>query len=148
MEHHLRVMASEDCVLSFRTSGPNYRTKQMVSGDAQDPWVTGQQIGTQSLKGHPWEWCFHPWKVSYLACCWCCPYSVALRLCFCDFTFAAAILVKRSLSFFSASAVLLPAGIFPWSAVGSCWAAFVIYWCLKKLSLILVAVAFQRRCCS
>ena len=43
-------MASEDCVLSFRTSGPNYRTKQMASGDARDPWVTGQQIGTQSLK--------------------------------------------------------------------------------------------------
>ena len=34
-------MASEDCVLSFRTSGPNY---------TRDPWVTGQQIGTQSLK--------------------------------------------------------------------------------------------------
>ena len=50
MEHHLRVMASEDCVLSFRTSGPNYRTKQMASGDARDPWVTSQQIGTQSLK--------------------------------------------------------------------------------------------------
>ena len=43
------MMASEDCVLSFRTSGPNYRTKQMASGDARDPWVTGQQIGTQSL---------------------------------------------------------------------------------------------------
>ncbi len=51
MEHHLRVMASKDCVLSCRTSGPNYRTKQMGSGDARDPWVTGQQIGTQSLKG-------------------------------------------------------------------------------------------------
>jgi hypothetical protein len=50
MEHHLRVMASEDFVLSFRTSGPNYRTKQMASGDARDPWVMGQQIGTQSLK--------------------------------------------------------------------------------------------------
>ena len=44
------MMASEDCVLSFRTFGPNYRTKQMASGDARDPWVTGQQIGTQSLK--------------------------------------------------------------------------------------------------
>ena len=44
------MMASEDCVLSFRTSGTNYRTKQMASGDARDPWVTGQQIGTQSLK--------------------------------------------------------------------------------------------------
>ena len=43
-------MSSEDCVLSFRTSGPNYRTKQMASGDAQDLWVTSQQIGTQSLK--------------------------------------------------------------------------------------------------
>jgi hypothetical protein len=43
-------MASKNCVLSFRISDPNYRTKQMVSGDAQDPWVTGQQIGTQSLK--------------------------------------------------------------------------------------------------
>ncbi len=43
-------MASEDCVLSFRTSGSNYRTKQMASGDARDLWVTSQQIGTQSLK--------------------------------------------------------------------------------------------------
>jgi len=43
------MMASEDCVLSFRTSGPNYRTKQMASGDARDPSVTSQQIGTQSL---------------------------------------------------------------------------------------------------
>ncbi len=44
------MKASKDCVLSFRTSGPNYRTKQMASGNEQDPWVTGQQIGTQSLK--------------------------------------------------------------------------------------------------
>ena len=44
------MMASEDCVLSFRTSGPNYRTKQMASGDARDLSVTSQQIGTQSLK--------------------------------------------------------------------------------------------------
>jgi len=50
MEHHLRMMASEDCVLSYRTSGPNYRTKQMASGDARDPSVTSQQIGTQSRK--------------------------------------------------------------------------------------------------
>jgi hypothetical protein len=50
MEHHLRVMASKDCVLSFRISDPNYRTKQMASCDSRDPWVTGQQIGTQSLK--------------------------------------------------------------------------------------------------
>ncbi len=50
MDRPLRVTASEDCVLSFRTSGPNYRTKQMASGDARDPWVTSQQIGTQSLK--------------------------------------------------------------------------------------------------
>ncbi len=48
------MMASEDCVLSFRTSGPSYRTKQMASGDARDLSVTSQQIGTQSLKGsHP-----------------------------------------------------------------------------------------------
>jgi len=33
----LRMMAREDCVLSFRTSGPNYRTKQIASGDARDP---------------------------------------------------------------------------------------------------------------
>jgi len=44
------MMASEDCVLSFRTSGPNYRTKQMASGDARDLSITSQQIGTQSLK--------------------------------------------------------------------------------------------------
>ena len=43
-------MASEDCVLSFRTSGPSYRTKQMASGDTLDLSVTSQQIGTQSLK--------------------------------------------------------------------------------------------------
>ena len=50
MEHHLRWMASKGCVHSFRISDPNYRSKQMASGDAQDPWVKGQQIGTQSLK--------------------------------------------------------------------------------------------------
>ncbi len=56
----LRVMASKDCVLSFRTSGPNqkYRTKQMASGDARDPWVAGQQIGTKSLKDHCFVWLF------------------------------------------------------------------------------------------
>jgi len=43
-------MSREDCVLRFRTSGPNYRTKQMASGDARDLSVTSQQIGTQSLK--------------------------------------------------------------------------------------------------
>ncbi len=51
-------------------------------------------------------------------------------------------LVKRLLTFFNASAVSLPAGILPWSAVASCWAAattwdsgetvrLVMYWCLK-----------------
>ena len=37
------MMASEDCVLSFRTSGPNYRTKQMASGDARDLSVRRQE---------------------------------------------------------------------------------------------------------
>ena len=37
MEHHLREMASEDCVLSLGSSDPNYRTKQMASDDALDP---------------------------------------------------------------------------------------------------------------
>ena len=56
MEHQLREMASKDCVLSFRTSGPNYRTKQMASGDARDLSVTSQQIGTQSLKDVAMMW--------------------------------------------------------------------------------------------
>jgi hypothetical protein len=37
MEQHLQWMASKDCVLSFRISDSNYRTKQMASGDARDP---------------------------------------------------------------------------------------------------------------
>jgi hypothetical protein len=37
MEHHLREMASEDCVLSLGSSDPSYRTKQMASDDALDP---------------------------------------------------------------------------------------------------------------
>ncbi len=54
--------------------------------------------------------------------------GVACTLLHCAFTFAtslfaATILVKRSLTFFNASAVSLPAGILPWSAVASCWAA-------------------------
>ncbi len=36
----LKEMSSEDCVLSFRTSGLNYRTKQMANGDARDLSVT------------------------------------------------------------------------------------------------------------
>ncbi len=54
--------------------------------------------------------------------------GVACTLLPCAFAFAtllfvAAILVKRSLTFSNASAVSLPAGILPWSAVASCWAA-------------------------
>ena len=54
--------------------------------------------------------------------------GVACTLLRCAFAFAtslfaAAILVKRLLTFFNASAVSLPAGILPWSAVASCWAA-------------------------
>jgi hypothetical protein len=37
--------------------------------------------------------------------------------------FVAAIFVKSLLTFFYASAVSLPAGILPLSAVASCWAA-------------------------
>ncbi len=44
-----RCQAKIVCLV-LGSSDPNYRTKQMASGDAQDPWVTGQQIGTQSLK--------------------------------------------------------------------------------------------------
>ncbi len=36
--------------LVLGSSDRNYKTKQMASGDARDPWVMGQQIGTQSLK--------------------------------------------------------------------------------------------------
>ncbi len=61
---------------------------------------------------------------------------------FATLLFAAAILVKRLLTFFNASAVSLPARILPWSAIASCWAAattwdsrdtvgLVMYWCLK-----------------
>jgi hypothetical protein len=91
----------------------------------------------------------------------CCVVSLFLQLCF----LPQAILVKMLLTFFNASAVSLPVGILPWSAVASCWAAattwdsgetvgLVIYWCLKKtVSLILVALVFmmymrkQRWCC-
>jgi len=64
--------------------------------------------------------------------------------------FASAIFVNRTLTFLSASAVLLPAGMFPFSAVVSCCAAattklsgettgLVMYWCLKNtVSLTLV----------
>jgi len=45
----MQLFLSEDCVLSFRTSGPT-ELKQMASGDARDLSVTSQQIGTQSLK--------------------------------------------------------------------------------------------------
>ena len=73
---------------------------------------------------------------------------------FATLLFAIAILVKRLLTFFNASAVSFPAGILPWSAVASCWAAattwdsgetvgLVMYWCLKfTVSLILVALVF------
>jgi hypothetical protein len=112
-----------------------------------------------------WEWCFHPRKMSCLACFWCCAYSVALCLCFCNFTLCRCNFGEEVANLFNASAVLLPAKILPWSAVASCWAAattwdssetvgLVIYWCLKKtVSLILVALVFviymrkQRWCC-
>ncbi len=85
--------------------------------------------------------------------------GVARTLLHCAFAFATslfaiAMLVKRSLTFCNASAILLPAGILPWSAVASCWAAattwdsgetigLVMYWCLKcTVSLILVALVF------
>jgi hypothetical protein len=66
--------------------------------------------------------------------------------------FASAIFVNKALTFLSASAVSLPAGMFPFSAVVSCCAAattklsgettgLVIYWCLKNtVSLTLVAL--------
>jgi hypothetical protein len=44
-------------------------------------------------------------------------------LAFADSFFAAAIFVKSLLTFFNASAISLPAGILPLSAVASCWAA-------------------------
>jgi hypothetical protein len=44
-----RCQAKIVCLV-LGSSDPNYRTKQMASGDARDPWVAGQQIGTQSLK--------------------------------------------------------------------------------------------------
>ncbi len=54
--------------------------------------------------------------------------GVALTLLRCSLAFAAscfvaAIFVKSLLTFFNASAVSLPAGILPLSAVASCWAA-------------------------
>ncbi len=54
--------------------------------------------------------------------------GVACTLVHCAFAFAtllfaAAFLVKRSLTLFNASAVSLPTRILPWSAVESCWAA-------------------------
>ncbi len=57
-----------------------------------------------------------------------CAVGVALTLLHCSLAFAAlffvaAIFVKSSLTFFNASAVSLPAGILPLSAVASCWAA-------------------------
>ena len=71
--------------------------------------------------------------------------GVALSLFHCSFAaaaacFAAAIFVNNSLTFVSASAVSLPAGMLPLRAVASCWAAattgdsgesagLVMYWC-------------------
>jgi hypothetical protein len=57
-----------------------------------------------------------------------CAAGVALTLLRCSLAFAAlffasAIFVKSLLTFFNASAVLLPAGILPLSAVASYWAA-------------------------
>ena len=54
--------------------------------------------------------------------------GIALILLRCSLAFAAsffvaAIFVKSLLTFFNASAVSLPAGILPLSAVASCWAA-------------------------
>ena len=66
----------------------------------------------------------------------CCVVPLLLRS-----RFSPSQLVKRSLTFFNASSVSLPAGILPWSAVASCCApattwdlgetvGLVIYWCL------------------
>ncbi len=57
-----------------------------------------------------------------------CAAGIALTLLHCSLAFAASffaadIFVKSSLTFFNASAVSLPAGILPLSAVASCWAA-------------------------
>ncbi len=76
----------------------------------------------------------------------CCAAGVACTLlrwafAFATLLFAAAVLVKRLLTFFNASAVSLPAEILPWSAVASFWAAatmwdsgetvgLVMHWCL------------------
>ena len=49
-ETSLKRCQAKIVCLVLGSSDPNYRTKQMASGDARDPWVTGQQIGTQSLK--------------------------------------------------------------------------------------------------
>ena len=74
-----------------------------------------------------------------------CPFAFAISF------FAVAILVNSSLTRVSASAVLLPAGMLPFNALVSYWAAattcdsgeivgFVMYWCLKRtVLLILVA---------
>ena len=113
------------------------------------PW-NGATISLWLVIGQFLWWFFHPWKVGRLSCCRFCLYSVALCLCFCNLVFDVAILVKRLLTLFKASAVSLPAGILPLSAVASCWAAammwdsgetvgFVMYWCLKwTVTLILV----------
>ncbi len=67
---------------------------------------------------------------------------------------AIAILVNSLLTFCNASAVSLPVGMFPWSAIVSCCATatmwdsgetvgYVMYWCLKNtVSLICVARVF------
>jgi hypothetical protein len=77
----------------------------------------------------------------------CCSFAFA------TFAFASAILVNSLLTFFSASAVSLPAGILPFRALVSCCAAelsgetvgLVIYWCLKNtVSLTLVALVFVK----
>jgi hypothetical protein len=93
---------------------------------------------------------------SYVACCaaWVTQTLLQLALAFAASFFAIAILVKSLLTFYNASAVLFPVGMFPWSAVVSCCIAattwdsgemvgFVIYWCLKNtVSLIHVALVF------
>jgi hypothetical protein len=51
MEHHLRGESSGDCVLRFRTSGPNYSNNLSRLAAVMHIFsVTSQQIGTQSLK--------------------------------------------------------------------------------------------------
>ena len=108
--------------------------------------------------GHPWRWCCYP-------CCWVGLEPIAVFLCrfvvlLCLYNF-----VNSSLTFFSASAVSVPAGMLHLRAVASCWAAantwdsgeivgFVMYWCLKNtvfptfVARVLVTYTQKQRWCS